>query len=81
MAADHCTFWFEGAWGHCCEAHDAAYAAGVDRLLADLALEACVRETGHSGMAAIMFAAVSAFGWIAYKLATMRRNANHRRAS
>jgi hypothetical protein len=65
---NHCSFWLEGSWGHCCQAHDAAYDAlapsGGSRLAADLDLAWCVAQTGNPVMAALMFTAVAAFGWL-----------------
>lgn len=39
---DYCTLWLEGWWAHCCQAHDADYAAQVGQALADERLLACV---------------------------------------
>ena len=39
---DYCTLWFEGWWSHCCEAHDADYAAQIGQALADERLMSCV---------------------------------------
>ena len=63
---DHCTGWFEGTWAHCCKKHDDAYAASVDRLLADEALRACVDAAGHPVMALVMFVGVYVFGRFFY---------------
>lgn len=60
---DDCTWWWEGAWSHCCRAHDLAYAGDGPRLAADWALAKCVASTGYPGMAAIMFVGVALFGW------------------
>ena len=62
---DYCTAWFEGSWGHCCAAHDLAYAdPAIDRLTADLELASCVAATsGGWPVAALMFAGVFVGGW------------------
>jgi len=62
-----CTAWFDGAWGACCAVHDVAYAAGVDKITADLDLAACVAHTGHGVMALVMLAGVTLFGWLFYR--------------
>ncbi|MEL6503492.1 MAG: hypothetical protein AAFQ10_03455 [Pseudomonadota bacterium] len=72
MARDHCTLWWDRLfgkdWSQCCAAHDQAYALGVDRGLADAALEACVAVvTGWPLWAAIMGAGVTVFGGFFYK--------------
>ena len=35
---DYCTHFPEGWWATCCQAHDAAYAAQIGRIEADLGL-------------------------------------------
>lgn len=62
-----CTGWFDGVWRHCCDAHDLDYALGVDKLQADLALAACVTDTGHPIIALVMLAGVTLFGWFFYR--------------
>ena len=42
---DYCTGWFEGWWAHCCQAHDAAYAAQVGQAVADGQLLSCVVQS------------------------------------
>lgn len=42
ISIDYCTLWFDGWWSHCCQAHDADYAAQIGQLLADERLQACV---------------------------------------
>lgn len=42
---DYCTFFPEGWWAHCCEAHDLAYGAQVGQTLADGALALCVASS------------------------------------
>lgn len=66
---DACTLWPEGWWSVCCQAHDAAYASGADRLLADLDLLRCVVESGDGWLliastfiGGVMFAGVRIFG-------------------
>lgn len=68
---DGCTLWFQGwgnsSWRHCCDVHDVNYAAGLDKISADLELAVCVAQTGHGWMALIMLAGVTAFGWLFYR--------------
>lgn len=73
-AIDHCTFWPDALagveWGRCCAAHDLAYATGLDRSAADIALYSCVLQATHAAwFAGLMFAGVSLFGWIFWKKA------------
>lgn len=62
-----CTLWFDGVWRQCCDLHDLAYAAGTDKILADLDLARCVAQTGHGTMGLIMLAGVTFFGWLFYR--------------
>jgi hypothetical protein len=68
---DHCTLWPERLgeidWSACCAAHDLAYGLGVDRLEADIDMALCVASVAGWPMAAVMFAGVSAFGWIFWR--------------
>lgn len=77
MPADHCTLWLDRLagkdWSECCRLHDLAYDAGLPRLAADLALEACVTAAGAPLIARLMFAGVALFGWIAYQRAARKR--------
>lgn len=66
---DYCTFWPEGIWGHCCAAHDGAYAAGAGFWHANLDLMVCVARAGWPGIGAIMFVGVGLFGWRFYRKA------------
>ena len=64
-----CTLFPEGAWHHCCVAHDYAYADHAGESLfvkckIDASLRECVAATGHPGVARLMFLGVSVFGWI-----------------
>jgi LPXTG-motif cell wall-anchored protein len=61
-----CTLWWDGVWAQCCEVHDIAYAAGVDKFQADLGLGICVAQTGHFWMGVVMFLGVSIFGYFFY---------------
>lgn len=70
---DGCTLWPNGDWVQCCDAHDWAYAQGVDKIQADLALAQCVAGTGHGVMALVMLLGVSIFGGIWYAAARRRR--------
>lgn len=60
---DGCTLWLDGAWRHCCDAHDLAYAQLADKGVADWALFLCVAETGNPFMAFLMLVGVAIFGW------------------
>lgn len=68
---DHCTHWPDKLWGiyygHCCAAHDAAYIAGMNRLLADAELARCVGMTGLPFTGFMMGAAVTWAGWLFYR--------------
>lgn len=70
---DWCTFWPEGWWGHCCEAHDGDYLAQIGQLLADERLQACVAGSlpavaaEHPILASIAAAASVAVSWIMYR--------------
>lgn len=68
---DGCTLWLQGwgeiSWRHCCDAHDFNYAAGMDKIAADLDLAVCVAQTGQGPMALIMLAGVTLFGWLFYR--------------
>jgi hypothetical protein len=65
---DYCTWFPEGWWGYCCEAHDAAYAAQIGKEIADSALLQCVASSNPSLAAAslviasMMYAGVRIFG-------------------
>lgn len=65
---NYCTFWPDRAfgkdWSGCCMAHDQAYAGTVARHAADAELARCVAaETGWDGLAFVMLAGVTLFGW------------------
>jgi hypothetical protein len=70
---DYCTLWPDGVWSHCCQAHDRAYAIGVNKLDADVALAQCVAATGNDDMGIIMLLGVLIFGGIPYLIAQWRR--------
>jgi len=60
------TRWFKPV-DDCCNWHDWAYAmSGIPRAVADEAFYYCL-QTINPVIAALGFAAVSAFGWIFYK--------------
>ena len=72
---DYCTFWFEGWWAHCCQAHDDDYIAQVGRAIADWDLMTCVATAAPHPVLAVlsvviavgMFLAVRLFGGRFYK--------------
>lgn len=67
---DWCTWWPEGWWAHCCQAHDAGYAAQIGQALADERLLQCVAESAPEPWLAgaslvvggLMFLGVRMFG-------------------
>lgn len=66
---DGCTFWFDGNWWECCEAHDLDYWKGgsyADRAVSDAKLQRCVARKGHPVQAWVMHTFVRALGgcWI-----------------
>lgn len=66
---DGCTFWFDGDWWECCEAHDLDYWLGgsyADRVVSDAKLQRCISRKGHPVMAWLMHAFVRPLGacWI-----------------
>lgn len=71
---DYCTLWPD--WigqvyiGVCCAAHDAAYRAGENRLLADRELAECVGGLGGIALKFVGFCmgfAVTWAGWLFYR--------------
>lgn len=61
---DGCTNWFDGTWRHCCDAHDAAYAAGTVSLQSHLDLGACVAVTSGGPLMGALMAVGTALWWI-----------------
>ena len=70
---NYCTGWFDGVWGHCCRAHDEAYALGLPKIAADLQLGECVAATGNDLMGAAMALATALFGLPWYLRARRKR--------
>ena len=71
---DYCTLfpdWIAGTYiGACCAAHDLAYEAGANRMLADRALMECVGSLGGIALKFVGFCmgfAVTWVGWIFYR--------------
>lgn len=69
FVSDGCTFWFDGNWFECCEAHDLDYWTGgsyADRVVADAKLERCVARKGHPVQGWLMHLFVRALGgcWV-----------------
>jgi len=64
MVKDYCTAWFEGNWGHCCQAHDFHYStmSTVSRFQADKYLYQCVKQKSKP-IAILMFLGVRVLGW------------------
>lgn len=62
-----CTGWFANGWNNCCVIHDIQYNhSGVSKSVADYNLASCVADTGHIGMALLMYLAVTLFGNLWY---------------
>ena len=74
---DYCTFWLEGWWAQCCQAHDDAYLAQSGQALADSDLLACVAQSAPTPVlaavsvviAGLMYAGVRVFGARFYRKA------------
>lgn len=70
---DYCTLFPGGWWSHCCQAHDADYAAQIGKALADERLWQCVAGSGFEPVSwlvgSLMFAGVTVFGRRFYRRA------------
>ena len=58
FTSDGCSCWPDYNWVECCVAHDLTYWIGgsrQERLAADLALKACIRDKGYPLMAGLMY--------------------------
>lgn len=74
---DYCTWFPEGWWQHCCQVHDAAYAAGLPKPGADLDLLLCVAQSAPEpwlmvasvAVGGLMFLGVTLFGAPYYRKA------------
>jgi len=69
--SDGCSAWPDGNYLQCCIDHDREYWRGgtsQDRLNADLALQACVREKRGSFMASVMYYGTRMYGvpWLPF---------------
>lgn len=64
-----CTFFPDGSWVSCCDAHDINYSekSQVTRKSADQKLKMCVENSGHPIIAKIMYAGLRMFGSFFYK--------------
>ncbi len=65
---DYCTFFPEGWWGHCCEAHDSDYLAQIGQAVADTALLQCVAAAGDGGLIGIASALVGGVMFLGVRL-------------
>jgi hypothetical protein len=65
---DYCTHFPEGWWATCCQAHDAAYAAQIGRIEADLGLLSCVASSGGSGAMSLLAGAIGLTMFIGVRL-------------
>lgn len=63
---DYCTFFPEGSWSLCCQAHDKAYETQAPKGQADLELYNCVKDSSNTFgigiVAALMFVGVTLMG-------------------
>ena len=68
---DYCTFFPEGSWSLCCQAHDKAYETQAPKGQADMDLYNCVKEASPNGLtwivAALMLVGVTLLGKKFYK--------------
>lgn len=65
---DYCTMFLEGWWSHCCQAHDADYAAQIGKVLADERLWQCVAASADGGLIGIASAGVAVVMWIGVRM-------------
>lgn len=61
---DGCTFWFDGDWRQCCEAHDQAYLDGTVTIATHFELGACVAQTSGGLTMGLAMCAATALWWI-----------------
>lgn len=61
--SDGCTGWFDGTWRHCCDAHDAAYAAGEVTLQTHIELGQCVAQTSGGLLMGVAMFLATALWW------------------
>jgi len=66
MPSDGCTFFPDGNYVSCCEAHDAAYGAGYNKWKADMDLRNCAMRCHKPILAWIMWIGVTLFGGYSY---------------
>lgn len=62
---NYCTGWFEGWWGHCCQAHDEGYDAQMGQVQPDIEILYCVATS----LPDIEWA--QAFGWVSVAVAVL----------
>jgi hypothetical protein len=77
---DGCTFWIDGWWRACCDAHDMAYIAGNVDLATHLELGRCVIATG-GGLAMGALMSLAATLWWLVKHRGRKNPHNHKDTS
>lgn len=65
---DYCTWFPEGWWADCCQAHDLAYAAQVGKELADAALFQCVSASASAPVMAAASAVAGGLMWLGVRV-------------
>lgn len=72
MKPDYCTSWWDRLWNwdwsDCCRLHDEAYAAGIDRALADEALAKCVALSMGGDVPYLLSLLQSAIMWVGVRI-------------
>lgn len=61
---DGCTYFFDGDWRHCCDAHDAAYASHTVSAWSHVDLGLCVAQTSGGPVLGAFMAAATLLWWI-----------------
>lgn len=63
--SDGCTLWFDGAWRHCCEAHDLAYETNAVTLQSHVELGQCVAQTDGGLLMGVVMMIATTLWWLA----------------